>query len=273
MSEFYRVIAAAIADMAQHGYDSEDRVAMWAKRIRAASIAALRPESELRGMLERQFGKIYNNLVNRGQLLKLHPGITRFTLEWIKPKLHVELERRMMASANLIKLNRVAMIEKTQQRFRGWATSIPPGGSRAVAKRETAVDIKKAMGQLPFEERRVIIDQGHKFTATLSNIVAVDSGAIAAIWHSHYRQPGYNYREDHKERDDKIYLIRGSWAQEKGFVKPGIVGYLDGITQPGEEVFCRCTVTYIYAIRDLPATMVTKRGQDELERVRAELAK
>lgn len=273
MNEFYRVIAAAIADMAIHGYDSEDRVTMWAQRIRAATISSLRPESELRAMLERQFGQVYSNMVTRGRLLKLHPGIARFTLEWIKPKLHAELERRIMSSASLIKLNRVAMIEKTQQRFRGWATSVPIGGSKAVNKRDTSADIKKAMGQLPFEERRVIIDQSHKFTATLSNIVAVDAGAIAAIWHSHWRQAGYNYREDHKERDEKVYLIRGSWAQQKGYVKPGNVGYLEDITQPGEEVYCRCNASYIYALRDLPATMVTKRGQDELDRVRAELAK
>lgn len=268
-STFYEVITAAIADMAQHGYDSQERVELWAARIRAAARAALIPEPKLNNMLERTFKGVYANMVERGRMLKQHQGIARFTLDWVKPRLRAELDRRIMASANLIKLNRVAAIEKTLQRFQGWSTSIPAGGSRAVDKPEVKADLRKAMAQLPFEERRVLIDQGHKFNAALNNILAVDGGALAMMWHSHWRQPGYNYRKDHKERDQHIYLLRESWAKEKGYIKPGPDGYYDQITQVGEEPFCRCNATYLYALRDLPANMVTQKGADELARVRA----
>jgi hypothetical protein len=100
-------------------------------------------------------------------------------------------------------------------------------------------------------------------------VVARGNGAIAGIWHSHWRRPGYDYREDHKERDERVYLIRGSWAHEQGLVKPGKVGYLDDITQPGQEPFCSCYVQYISALSKLPDEMLTKSGQQFLTKARA----
>ena len=38
-------------------------------------------------------------------------------------------------------------------------------------------------------------------------------------------------------------------------------GYLDEITQPGEEVFCRCYVTYLYNLRSIPEDMLTQKGR------------
>lgn len=76
---------------------------------------------------------------------------------------------------------------------------------------------------------------------------------------------GYDYREDHKERDEKIYLIRGSWALEKGLIKP-VNGYYDEITAVGEEVYCSCQAIYIYAPQKLPDEFLTEKGKREFER-------
>ncbi|VEB00978.1 Uncharacterised protein [Klebsiella pneumoniae] len=71
-------------------------------------------------------------------------------------------------------------------------------------------------------------------------------------------------------RGDKlIYLIRGNWAQKNGYVKAGPAGYLDEITQPGEEVFCRCYVTYLYNLRSIPEDMLTQKGRKFLESMKA----
>ncbi|ECG8055094.1 hypothetical protein FM848_23300, partial [Salmonella enterica] len=43
-------------------------------------------------------------------------------------------------------------------------------------------------------------------------------------------------------------------------------GYLDEITQPGEEVFCRCYLTYIYNVRSLPDEMKTEKWRKFTER-------
>ena len=256
-----QVLRAAIADLAEHGYDNVQRVNMWMERIKNAAKASLVPEADLDAMLRRSLGSVYRRLIDRGELLNKHPGVPRFTLERVKPKLRDELERRIMASANLIKLNRSAAIERTLQRFSGWASSVPVGGTKAVDKRETNADIRRAMGSLPFEDRRVIIDQGHKFTSALSEILASDGGAIAGIWHSHWRQRGYNYREDHKERDGEMYAVRGNWALKAGLMKADI-GYIDDITKPGEEVFCRCVLGSTQVALASGISIVSRRQYD-----------
>ena len=268
---FYETITAAINDLLEHGFDKLERVETWMDRIRKAAVESMTPPHVMDQALRGALGNIYSQMVEKKGLLKFFPGVGIYTLDRVKPKLRAELDRRLMASAGLIKLNREKSIQQTLQRFAGWATSVPAGGSDAQSKSDVKDSVKKSLKQLPFEERRVIIDQGHKFTASLAQVVAVDAGAIAGIWHSNWRQKGYNYREDHKERDEQVYLIRGSWAHEKGLVKPGPAGYLDDITQPGEEVFCRCHMQYVTALRKLPETMLAAKGREELAAARAKI--
>lgn len=268
IKSFYQTITEAVNDIAEHGYDTQERIRHWLGAIRNSALRSLTPAPVLERDLKSTFQTIFNRMVTSGGLLKTNPGVTRFGIEKVKPQLRAELVRRQVASASLIKLNRESMIIKTEQRFSGWATSVPAGGSDAIDKMEVKTTVRKALAQLPFEERRVLIDQGHKFTANLNEIVAVNNNAIAADWHSHFRQKGYNYREDHKERDSLIYLIRGNWALEKGLIKPGPAGYLDQITQPGEEVNCRCYCTFIYSLRKLPASMLTKAGKEAFDKVK-----
>lgn len=265
MRGFYETVSAAIRDIEEHGFDSMKRVQDWQDKIVAAARRSMMSEAALQKALHRTFHRIYDRMLKSGYT-KVAPGVARFSVEQLRPKLRRELERRMMTSQQLIKLNRDAMIEKTKQRFGGWASSVPAGGSRAVDRKDVSQNVRKALTQLPFEERRVMIDQGQKFLSDLSDIIATDNDAIAAVWHSHWRQAGYDYREDHKERDKQVYAIRGNWAIEQGFMKVGPAGYTDEITRPGEEVFCRCDYEYIYNIRDLPEYMITVRGRESLNK-------
>lgn len=260
---FYELIAAAIADIQKHGYDSRQRLDKWLSEILKSAYKHLIPTAILEQQLRRTFTSTYDRMVKGGQLLKLNPGVSAFTINNVQPKLHAELQRRIMSSAQLIKRNREEMINKTLQRFEGWATSVPAGGSNAVDKMEVKKTINKALKNLPFEERRVMIDQGHKFVSSLNDIVAVEGGAIAGKWRSHWKQPGYDYRVDHAERDEKYYAIRGNWALEKGLMNKG-EGYTDDMTQPGFEIFCRCSYTYIYSLQKLPEDMLTKKGKEFL---------
>lgn len=266
---FYQTVTDAVADIAAHGYDSQARVDAWLLRIRQAAQESMTPEYILQKSLNDTMRGVYQRMIEREQVLKLHPGVSRFTLDKVKPRLRAELDRRIQASAGLIKLNRVKAIEETLQRFAGWSTSIPPGGSEVVDKVDVKADIRKALASLPFEERRVAIDQGHKFVSELSDIIATDGGAIAAIWHQHHTTYP---RKAHTERDGHIFLIRNSWAHAKGLVKPGTYGYTDQIERPAEWVYCSCSYEYRYGLRDLPDEMLTQKGRDELARVRAEIA-
>ena len=268
---FFEEITEAIREFEEKGFKSVEQLQYWLDRIRKAAINALVPESVLESELNKALGGIYKRLVTDGMIIKAHPGIPRFTVDKLRPSLHAELERRMMASRNLIKLNRQDAVEKAVQRFSGWATSVPDGGSRSVDVKEVKDHVRKSLSQLPFVERRVIIDQGHKFTSNLNEIIAVDSGAIAVIWNSQWRRKGYDYREDHKERDQKVYLLRDNWAQQKGLVKVGRGGYYDQVTGFGVEVFCSCFGQYLYSLSKLPDDMLTIAGKAALADARKKI--
>jgi len=271
MASFFETISEAIREFEQTGFDSVHRLEYWLGKIRESAAQSLTPESVLEEQLNKTFGSIYRRMIDDGQIVKNHPGISRFTIDRLKPKLRGELDRRMAVSRGLIKLNRDAMMEKVSQRFAGWASSIPDGGSRAVDVKETKDHIRKALTSLPFTERRVMIDQGTKFVSSLNEIIATDGGALAGEWHIR-KSIGYNNRPDHKERQGKVYAIRGNWALQKGLMKVGPAGYTDQITKPGEEVFCSCSYRYLYALRDLPSDMVTRKGEEAMEEARAKIA-
>jgi hypothetical protein len=268
---FAETLTAAVQDISRNGYDNAVRLEGWLHRLRAAAEAETTSPEKLAAGMRQILGSTYARMVDGGGALKANPGVSRFTLEAIRPHLHRELERRVLASADLIKRNKAQMVDRTIQRFSGWATSVPPGGSRAVDKREVKASVTKPLRQQSFEERRVLIDQGHKLAGNINQIVAEGSGAIAVEWHSRWREVGYNYRPDHKARDRLVYALRGNWAMEKGLMKPGPNGYYDAITAVGEEPFCRCSAVFYHSVGELPDDMVTAKGRAELARVREAL--
>lgn len=270
---FYRLLSDAIDDMLEHGFDTEKRLEGWIAKLRVSARASLLPESVLARNLADSLGQIFKRTISGRSLLSVHHGVGRFTIEKVKPKLRAELSRRIAASAQLITLNRNASIARTMQRFAGWGSSVPAGGSKVEDRKAVKKQVRRGIAALPFEERRVVIDQGHKLVAAISDIIATDGGAIAGVWeHVEEGPPAYDSRPDHVARDGKVYLLRDSWADKEGFVKSGRKdGYSDDITQPGEEVFCRCRYRYIYALRDLPTEMLTSKGKEALLQAREKL--
>mgnify|MGYP006275912879 CR=1 FL=1 len=226
-----QVIAEAVKDMELHGYDDQARVDHWLIKIREAALSEMLTDAQTEAVLRRSLTAKFNRVF---ESKRFQESIPRFNKAKLKPKLLDELDRRIMASANLIKLNREEAIQKTLRRFSGWSTSIPAGGG--VADKEVKKDLRTSISQLSFIERRVAIDQGHKLIAAIEEIAAVDSGALGAIWHSRWRVENYNYRPDHKERDGVFYVVPDNWAIQKGFMKtkPSI----NSITRPAEEVYC-----------------------------------
>jgi len=264
---FYEVLTEAINDIMLHGFDTKRRIDYWVERLRTAARASLIPEHRINMEMEKSLQAVYSRLVTKGGLV--NANVSKFTVDRLKPKLRAELDRRIMASADLIKYRREESINETLRRFEGWSTSIPKGGTKVLDKIEEKKEIRKALSKLPFEERRVIIDQTHKLIANINEITAVDSGAIAARWHSNWKQMGYNYREDHKKLDGDVYLIRDSWAVKKGFVKPD-KGYTDEIISPSQAPFCRCRYVYLYNLRQVEE-LLTQKGKAALQSAKSKL--
>ena len=268
---YYEVLTAAVADISEHGYDSEERIAYWAEQIRLAAERSMKSMSEIEQITRDAMYAVYRKQVDMGGVLKYNPGVSAYRLDQIKPELRAELDRRIAASVNLIRVNRPQAIEKTMQRFRGWATSVPKGGSRTVKRREEKSNLRKALAQLPFEERRVIIDQNAKLFSAINSTVALNGGAIGGYWRSHVHQRGYNGRPDHNARENKFYLVRDSWAHNTGLVKPNKDGYTDEIEQPAELPFCKCAYQYVFSLRSVPAECLTEKGKKALEEARAKI--
>lgn len=268
LPSFYEVVTAAVNDITENGSEDIQRVATWIRLIREAAERSMVSELVLEDTLQRTFRTSYRRMIEQGGALRVHIGIPRFTIERLAPRLRGELDSRLTTARHLIKLNREESMANVERRFAGWASSVPPGGTDTADKVAVKTAIRKSLTSLPFEDRRVLIDQANKFVSNLHQIIATDGGALAAKWHSHYREINYNYRKDHKLRDDVVYVLRGNWALERGLMKLDGHLYTDDITAPGEEVFCRCTYTYIYGLRDLPPGMITELGRSELQRVR-----
>ncbi len=256
---FSETLTIALEEFAKYGYDSRSRLDYWMSRLREAAMASLKSPEQIDEDVRVALKQVSRRVIRKSP--RYHRGLGRYAIQRVGNRLAPELERRIMASVDLIRLHRQEAIEKTLQRFSGLATSLPPG-TRTLDKREARTQISKSLRQMNFEARRVVIDQGHKLINAVNSVIAEDNGAIAAVWHSHWRQPGYDYRPDHKERDEQIYAVRGNWAITDGLMKPG--HYLDEITQPGQEVFCRCYVSYLYHLRDLPDDRLTKKGRQSL---------
>lgn len=259
---FKQILSDAIKDMLLHGYDSALRVQRWTDKLRYALESETANPTEINQRIIKEFTGKFDSTLKKAP--RPSDGLTRSKIDRIRPELRGELDRRIKASADLIKLNRFQMIDRTEQRFQGWATSIPKGGTDLYGMQKAKAGIIKPLKQLSFEERRVMIDQGHKMAANINATIAEGSGAIAAIWRSRYRQEGYNYRPDHKDRDGKVYAIRNNWAMEEGLMKVGSAGYTDEIEMVAELPLCRCSYSYIYSLRKLPPEMLTQKGQSML---------
>ncbi|MGC9271252.1 hypothetical protein [Acidiphilium sp.] len=253
------VLAEALSEFQKYGYDSDERLDYWLGMLREAIERDMPTDFEVSRRVRTALETITQRFKGGGWR-KSHPGLRDAAIDRVGHQLSGLLERRILASADLIKINRKKAVDQTVQRFVGLATSIPPGGTRVMDKREAKARIGKSIQQMTFEERRVVIDQGHKLLANINQTVAEGDGAIALIWRSNWRVPGYDYRQDHKERDGHCYLMRGNWATAKGLVKPGPDGYYDTITAVGEEPFCQCHAEFVYDLGDLPRDMLTKKG-------------
>lgn len=269
---FYETLTAAISDLMEHGFDSQQRLDEWLRKLETAARAMLVPESVLQRSLRDMLSRVYERTVEGDVLTNRHSGISQYTLASIKPKLRAELDRRILASANLIRLNRESSIQKTLQRFAGWATSIPIGGTDVADRAEAKKNIRRGIAGLSFEERRVIIDQGHKLSSAINDIVAMDGGAIAAIWRHVREGGGYQARPEHEKRNGTVFVIRDNWALRKGLMKLAGAKYTDQIEAPAELPFCRCAYEYLYALRSLPTEMLTKKGVEALVLTRQRMA-
>lgn len=253
------LVQAALDEIAASGYTSEAQLADWSQRLHATLEREMPSDREMQEALASALRSMYDRQING--LPKRFPNVSRYTLAQINPQLRAELDRRIFAGIDLIKLNKRAATQKTLQRFAGWLSSVPRGGSAQTDRRAEVTRIIKPSAQVKYEARRVAIDQGHKLLASIDHVVAHGSGAIGAIWHDRgEHDKSYDARKEHLARSGKVFLVRDSWAIQDGLVKRG-GPYTDEVTQPAEEVFCSCYWEWVFSPRDLPREMLAEKGR------------
>jgi len=261
---FRSLLAEALREFAATGYTSEAALQDWLIRLRTAIEREMPPDTQTRKELAAVLGRIFARDV-RG-IAKRVPGVERYTLDRVAPSLRAELDRRIFAGVDLIRLNRRAAVDKTLQRFSGWVSSTPPQsllrkGGRGI--RDAAKEIAKPVAQVRYEKRRVAIDQGHKLSAAVAHVVAMGSGAIAGVWHDRGEHDhGYDARPEHLKRTGKMFLVRNSWAMDEGLVKKGGLDYYDDLEdQVAQLPFCSCYMTWITSPREIPEKLLTAKGR------------
>lgn len=260
---FRQVLTDAVTELSATGYVSQERVAHWIAELRRAAEQDMGPPEFIDRETRAKLDGIFERLVDKGRIAKYVPEVGRFDIAMIRPELRAELDRRIVAAADQIKLRRGKAIEEALARFSGWSTSIPPGGDGLLDKREARADIGKSLAQLKFEKRRCEIDQGHKLISNISEIVALDKGAVAGIWHDHgEHNRSYDARKEHLARSGRLFLVRDSWAIEAGLIRRGSRPYIDEIDRPGQAVYCRCWYQWVVSPRRLPDDVLTARGHE-----------
>jgi len=258
---FRTLLLEALREFGEKGYSNPADLHDWLIRLHAALEYELPTDEFTRRQLTKVLTQVFFRDL-KGGLVKRVPGISRYTLDRIAPSLRAELDRRIFAGVDLIRLNRRKVTQQTLQRFSGWVTSVPKGGRPKPDIREAASNIGKSVAQVKYEARRVAIDQGHKLSAAIAHVAAGAQGAIAAIWHDRGEHDhSYDARPAHLKRSGTMFLVRGSWAMADGLVKKGGLSYTDEIEQPAELPGCSCFYEYVSTPHALPDELLTAKGR------------
>ncbi len=96
-------------------------------------------------------------------------------------------------------------------------------------------------------------------------------GPIGAIWHYNRLDQHSDYQNNfsHKIRDRAVYLVDGSWAEQKGLVGISPERRLSAIDPPHREVDCMCSLQWLYSLRDLPLEFLSAAGRCELQHMKS----
>jgi hypothetical protein len=258
------LIREAVSDVARNGF-SLTLLKYWTVRLEQAALL-FRDTSESERRLAKSLSGLFDRKTSGNALKKAHLSVSKTTLQVIAPRLRPLLTERIMASADLIRMNRNQSIDRTLERFAGWMSSVPVTGTSQNTK-EVFTHIAKPLRSMSFEERRLFIDQGHKLIANVNYVIALQTDAIAGMWR-HVHQAGYDGRPEHEARDGKWYVFRESWAHQDGFIGEG-EGFIEDLDElPAMPVNCRCWFQFAQNLRDLPVSLLTAKGRTELESAR-----
>jgi len=247
------VVRNAVLDVLAQGYENARHD--WAWWILLALRSEKKP-STAKQSLQSSYKKASSYQAAR----RIAPHISQSQHEQIQYRLADQLAGRIRTTEDIINMHRQAAEIDVQRRFEGWASSNPNPNS--TNPRIVVADIVKPVADIKRKSKAVIKDQSHKMLQLINNTIAIDSNAIAGIWHSNFREPDYNYRDEHKEHDIRktVFLLPNNWATKAGLAKK------TKDVQPGELPYCACSYGhYLYKLKDIPERLLTELGKQAVK--------
>ena len=130
---FRKLLMEGLRKFATEGYRSELELQEWVARLHLALEREIPSDEESNRMLATVLGSAYARELKSG-IFKRVPGVSQYMLDRVAPYLRAELDKRIFASADLIRLRKRAVIDTTLQRFSGWVSSVPPEGPSISAR-------------------------------------------------------------------------------------------------------------------------------------------
>jgi len=248
MKNLNAIIKQAIDDIAKNGM-TDTAIQYWVSLFKKTALRTAFKHTPA-SVIEPHLRKLFNKEVTSGKLLKRHGGIAPLKLKSIEPQFRNMLTNRIKANINLIVLERPNSIDVSTARLSGWLMN---GVQQDVPLPDVYKNITKPISkQLNYEHRRRAIDQGHKMLAAIDETLAVQGGAIVAVWHAHPPTSYYQSRPDHWKRNKEPFVIRDSWAYKDGLLKKGENGFMEDIPeQPAQAINCTCYYEYLYTIAEV----------------------
>lgn len=241
----------------------------------------------LRNEIANHFKNIRNengiyNYVNKGYTSFLknvghnHKGVTKSSINDLKPKFRKELEDRVKISFNLMKNQEDELKQKIASRFINWVSIDSKevrGNTTSKQSLLNFLDFTKENGIAENHAKFILQDQTRKMIASFDDLIARENNAIGGIWHNRgdrrvvgnpqgiYPNSETKAHGDHWEREGKFYVFKDSWAYKKGYIKGELYENLEdgGV---GVAIGCRCRLEFIYDLRDCPYENLTKKGRE-----------
>ncbi|ESQ91070.1 hypothetical protein ABAC460_07510 [Asticcacaulis sp. AC460] len=204
------------------------------------------------------------------------PGVSRFTIENVDPHLRGELDKRIFGLAReageFAKANSNLFEAAILRQMAGWITE--KGNISYELSPECHAMWKEALALLTRGERRewkeFQIHLSKKFNHLLNEVIAVGGGAIAAIW---IIEPSCEFWDEHHKFDGVAMIVKGSWADKRGYLKPAPIGYFGDTCPPGNKFDCTCRERWVFNLRALPESALTNEGRIDLEKAQSQIAK
>lgn len=226
------------------------------------------------------------HLYMKGEYKKNALGLKGYNPYKYKAKYLRQLNNRIDTALGLIVNHHQTYMLEIVNRYKEWFSIDTPDVRGAKATPES---FSKALSSFCLHDKEkfekhmkfVIKDQSNKLTASMDEITAREGGAIAMIWKTRNDKrvvgnpsgiypKGRPIHMNHYARNNKLFLVKGSWAIEEGYIKKTKdVDYIEDIPdgRPGEPIGCRCFRIDIYTLEDIPSEygfILTQKGKKKV---------